>query len=257
MPRVARLNVAPVKSLGLQHPDELWLDRAGAPEDRRFFLVDGNDRMFRGAYHGPLVQVRPEYDPDADTLTLAFPDGSVVGGSVERGAELTASFFGNRAVPGRLVEGGYADALTAYAGKPLRVVEAAFAGIGTDSAIPVSIVSRESVAKFSTDAAAAGVLDARRFRMLIEVEDAEAYEEDTWDGRMLRVGDALVRAGAAVGRCANITYDPETGERDFDTLRAIAAVRGRRADGEICFGVYGQVAQPGRVRVGDPVELAY
>ena len=73
---------------------------------------------------------------------------------------------------------------------------------------------------------------------------------------MLRVGEALIRGGGSVGRCANVTYDPDTGERDFDTLRAIVAYRGRREDGEICLGIYGHVAQPGRVRVGDAVEPA-
>ena len=107
MARVARLNVAPVKSLGLLHPRELWLGPEGAPDDRRFFLVDENDRMVRGAYHGPLVQVRAGYDAEADVLELTFPDGSVVGGSpLERGEEIVASFFGTRPVPGRLVGDG-------------------------------------------------------------------------------------------------------------------------------------------------------
>jgi len=248
--RVVRLNVAPVKSLGLQHPEELWLDRDGAPDDRRFYLVDENDRMVRGAVHGPLVQVRAEYDAAADTLSLAFPDGGVIAGAVTRGDAIVASFFGKRPVPGRLVEGAYSDALTSFAGRPLRLVEATHSGTGTDSAIPVSIISRETVEQVAP-------LDARRFRMLVEIEGVEPLEEEAWDGRVLRVGEALVRVGQTVGRCANTTHDPDTGRRDFDTLRAIAERRGRREDGEICLGVYAQVAQPGRVRVGDTVEPAY
>lgn len=251
MPRVARLNVAPVKSLGLEHPDELWLDRAGAPNDRRFFLVDEDDRMVRGAQFGPLVQVRPAYDREADALTLTFPGGGIVGGPLVRGDEITASFFGKRPVPGRLVEGEYAAALSGHARRALRLAETRFEGTGTDAAIPVSLIARESV-----EAIAPG-LDPRRFRMLVEVDGARTFEEDEWRERMLRVGEALVRAGDEVARCANTTYDPDTGERDFDTLRVIAERRGRRDDGEICFGLYGQVAQPGRVRVGDAVELAY
>ena len=245
-----RLNLAPVKSLALEHPDELELTHAGAPHDRRFFLVDDNDRMVRGAYFGPLVRVRPAFDAAADTLTLTFPEGTTVGGPLARGKQILASFFGKRPVPGRLVDGDFAEALSAYASRPLRLVETEHAGTGTDAAIPVSILSRESVA-------AVGALDARRFRMLIEIDGCEPLEEETWDGRMLRVGDTVVRAGTAVARCANVTYDPDTGERDFDTLRAIAAYRGRRRDGEICLGIYGQVEHPGGVRVGDEVAPAY
>lgn len=250
--RVVRLNVAPVKSLGLQHPDDLWLGATGAPGDRRFFLVDETGRMVRGAYHGPLVRVRVELDGEA--LALAFPDGTRAAAPLAHGEAVVASFFGKRPVPGRVLAGPWADALTRYAGRPLRIVEAHVPGAGTDSAIPVSIVSRESVAELSRRGGATGELDARRFRMHVEIEGVRAHEEDEWEGRLVRVGDALVRAGAPVARCANTTYDPETGERDFDTLRAIKDYRGQREDGEVCFGVYATVEQPGRVRVGDAVE---
>ena len=47
---------------------------------------------------------------------------------------------------------------------------------------------------------------------------------------------------------------PSSGQRDFDTLRAIKNYRGLSARRTIDFGVYGVVERPGRVRVGDPVE---
>ena len=58
-----------------------------------------------------------------------------------------------------------------------------------------------------------------------------------------------------MARCATTTRDPQTGERDFDTLRTIKNYQGLRDGKNIDFGVYGAVEQPGRVRVGDPVEL--
>jgi uncharacterized protein len=65
-------------------------------------------------------------------------------------------------------------------------------------------------------------------------------------------GRRVARVGGPVGRCANTTYDPETGVRDHDTLRAIHEYRGK-IEGEVCFGVYADVVEPGRVRVGDAV----
>ncbi len=56
-------------------------------------------------------------------------------------------------------------------------------------------------------------------------------------------------------RCAITTRNPLSGERDADTLRWIAESR-PRTDGEICFGVYADVVEPGAVRVGDAVEPA-
>jgi uncharacterized protein YcbX len=63
------------------------------------------------------------------------------------------------------------------------------------------------------------------------------------------------RVSGPVDRCAVTTRDPETGERDLDTLRLLADYRGRReSDGAVLFGVYGAVVRPGRVRVGDTFE---
>jgi|SRR5215211_1912462 len=86
-------------------------------------------------------------------------------------------------------------------------------------------------------------------------DECDAHEEDTWCGRHVRVGDAVVRLLEPVARCAITTRNPDTGERDFDTLREIAAYRGLRDGTAIDFGVYGDVVEPGRVRVDDAVVL--
>jgi uncharacterized protein YcbX len=90
--------------------------------------------------------------------------------------------------------------------------------------------------------------------MLIAVSGTEAHEEDTWIGGEVAVGEARIRVNGHVGRCAITTQSPETGVRDFDSLRAIKDYRGQNPrTREIDFGVFGQVTQPGRVRVGDAV----
>ena len=50
------------------------------------------------------------------------------------------------------------------------------------------------------------------------------------------------------------TQNPETGTPDLNTLKAI---RSYREDGTepIPFGVWGEVAEPGCVRLGDPVQI--
>ncbi len=61
------------------------------------------------------------------------------------------------------------------------------------------------------------------------------------------------RSGGAVPRCVITTLDPATGHRDFPTLHVIRRYRGVSADGDLPFGVYADVLEPGTVRVGDPV----
>ena len=42
------------------------------------------------------------------------------------------------------------------------------------------------------------------------------------------------------------TRDPDTGERDLDTLRLLKDYRGQReSDGAVLFGVYAYVERPG------------
>ena len=70
-----------------------------------------------------------------------------------------------------------------------------------------------------------------------------------------RTGVARLRVEGAVGRCVLTTLDPDTLRRDLDTLRALLAYRPPLATGEPSLGMYARVVRPGRVAVGDVVEL--
>jgi uncharacterized protein YcbX len=72
----------------------------------------------------------------------------------------------------------------------------------------------------------------------------------------VRVGEATVIPQGNVGRCAITTQNPDTGRVDLDTLKALAAYRGDVETTEpLPFGIHAAVAEPGRVRVGDRVEV--
>ena len=252
MPTLVRISTTPVKSLQLHHPDELDLEQFGVACDRRFYLIREDGRLLAGLHHGPLALVRADWEPDVDLLTLTFPDGRVVEGVVALAESMLTDFWGHR-VEGRLVVGPWSEALSDFAGRAVRLVKADVSAGGVD-AEPLTLVSSESVAELAQRAGLEAV-DARRFRMLLEIEGCAPHEEDTWEGGHVRLGQAVVEIGGPVPRCATTTRDPNTGKRDFDTLREIAAYRGKRDGKKIDFGVYAQVVQPGRVRVGDPVEL--
>jgi hypothetical protein len=253
VPSVSWLSIAPVKGLALVQPDEVALERTGVASNRRFYLVDADGRQFGLLRDGRLVQIRPEYDPEADRLLLRLPDGSTIDGEVALGEPVTTRFGGDRPVSGRFVEGPWAEAISAHAGRALRLVKTDRPGDGVDRGRgQVSLVSDASVEEIGRHGGREDV-DARRFRMLIGVEGCEPHEEDEWIGGHVHIGEAVVRLRGHVARCAITTQNPETGVPDFDTLRTIKAYRGLR-DGGLDFGVYGEVVEPGRVRVGDPVE---
>src|SRR6478736_305139 len=118
MASVARINVTPVKGLGLQHPNEVDLTERGVESNRRYYLISGW-RLYNGKDFGPLVRIAPEVDNR--TLTLRFPDGREVEGEVELGEPVTTNFWG-RPVNGRLVHGPWADVLSDYAATALQLV---------------------------------------------------------------------------------------------------------------------------------------
>ncbi|HXF72277.1 MAG TPA: MOSC domain-containing protein [Actinomycetota bacterium] len=254
MPTVARLNVTPVKATRLHHPVRIRLGPRGAEGDRAFFLVDGEGRRFSGPRAARMMAVRAEHDPELGTLRFAFPDGTEVEGPARAtGPALVADFWG-RPVPARIVPGPWEEALSALAGEPLRVARPDRPGDAVDVR-PVTLVSLASVDDLARRGGLAGRVDPGRFRMLVELEGCAPYEEDTWAGRMLVLGGAVVRAGGPVPRCAVTTKDPRTGETDLPTLRAIELARGRDPTGKLPFGIYADVVEPGEVTVGDPVHV--
>jgi uncharacterized protein YcbX len=250
--RVARISIAPVKALGLVHPEEVLVERSGVPGDRRFWLVDEDGRLINNKRVGSLVRVRPEWDEAARRLALILPDGELVEGVVELGERVAVELYG-APLPSRRVVGPWAAALSRVAGRRLTLLWAE--GGALDRGLRGGAVTLVSLASLGRLAAEAGVaaVDGRRFRMLFEIDGVAAHAEDEWLGSRVAIGDAVVAVAGDVGRCAVTTQDPDTGVPDLDTLGALARYRRDGRFEPLPFGVYGSVAVPGRVRVGDPV----
>jgi hypothetical protein len=119
---------------------------------------------------------------------------------------------------------------------------------GVFDTMPLSLLTTQTLAGLGrlvgTDVAAA------RFRpnLLVEASGGD-FPEDAWVGRILRIGGLRMRVDQRDKRCVMVTIDPVTLHRNPAILRAIAQQRDAR------LGVYGSTVEPGRVAVGDPVEL--
>jgi uncharacterized protein YcbX len=257
MPRVARLSIAPVRSLGLEHPGSIDLTPSGVLEDRRFYLIDDDGRLVDQLIAGALVRVHAHTDPEATRLALTLPDGKVIEGDVELGGPVETNVHG-RTATGRLVIGPWAEALVPFAGGPVRIVRCDRPG-GTrirDGEVrnAVSLISDGSLRRLARTLGREA-LDARRFRMLVELEGARPHEEDSWIGTEVEIGTAVLSIRRADARCAITTHDPTTGVRDLDTLKGIIEYRGLSEDRKALFGVLGEVAVPGRISLGDEVRV--
>jgi MOSC domain-containing protein len=251
---VAGLAVTAIKATRLREVDQIELGRYGVRENRRFYLIDSRGRMINGKHIGGLQGVVADYSDKERTLRLEFPDGRVVEDEIRLGDRVTTRFF-SEPMDGRLVEGPWEAALSACFGASLRLVEAGDGGTAVDRGEygVASLISRASLARLAR-AGGADAIDARRFRMLIEIDGVGVHEEDQWVGRKVRIGEATVGFNGHIGRCIVTSRDPDSGVVDLPTLDMLGEYRHHIASTEpLPFGIYGQVLQPGTIRVGDEV----
>jgi uncharacterized protein len=249
---VTALSTTPVKGFRLHRVDAIDLGRDGARDNRRFFMIDDRDRMLNAKRLGELQTVVAELD--GERLSLCFPGDRVVEAEVELGGEITTHFF-SEPLEARVVVGPWAEAMSEHLGEPVRLVQPAGGGVDRRLAGAASLISRASLATLA-EAVGESEIDARRFRMLVEVDGIPAHVEDRWVGRGVKIGDAVVRFNGHVGRCLITSRHPETGEIDLPTLDALASYRrGLPTTEPLPFGIYGEVLEAGKVHVGDPVTI--
>ena len=115
---------------------------------------------------------------------------------------------------------------------------------------PVSIFAVQTAKKLSEETGIA--VDKRRFRanVYLDLASLEAFAEDEFVGRSLRIGSKVVISILQRdARCMMITLDPDTAEKTPAILKAVAQAH------EGMAGVYGAVLMEGVIRKGDRVEL--
>jgi uncharacterized protein YcbX len=102
----------------------------------------------------------------------------------------------------------------------------------------------------ATDGAIAALgEDGRRLRPNVVIGGVEGLAERDWPGRRLRLGDTVIEVAQLRARCVMTTNDPDTQVQDPSVLRRIV----RKFGGRIALDC--AVVTPGRLSIGDPVEL--
>ena len=251
-PVVSQLATTAIKGFGVQLPTSVQLTSGGASGNRDFFLVDDRDKLFSVTRSGSFLPYSARFDPESRVLTVAHGDDVICSGEVATAEPVHAHFFDDRYVDGRLVTGPWNDVLSEIADRPVRLVEADQRSGGYD-VTPITLVGDRSVDVLGTEENGEP-LDSRRFRMLVTLTGLEAFEEDTWAGRRIRIGTCRLEVGGAVPRCAGVQLHPERGTRGVNALRMIREHRGvtpSQLGPGLNLGVYAEVVEPGVIAVGD------
>jgi uncharacterized protein len=226
--RVAALWRYPVKSMAAEELGRADVSWAGLAGDRRWaFIRDGQERSgfpwLTIRERPELARYRPHFaDPDR-------PDASLTLVRTPSGGELDVAD----------------PALAAELGPGVRVIKQ---NRGIFDTLPLSLLTTQTLAGLGRLVGAD--LAAGRFRPNLLVDACGSdFPEDAWVGHILRIGSLRMRVDKRDQRCVVVNVDPVTLRQDPAILRAIARER------DAHLGVYGSTMEPGRVEVGDQVEL--
>lgn len=226
--RVAALWRYPVKSMAAEELDRVQVSWHGLAGDRRWAFI--RDGQVRSGFPWLTIREHPELARYRPRLAEpARPDASAVLVRTPGGGDLDVA---DPALAGEL-------------GPGVRVIKQ---DRGVFDTFPLSLLTVQTVDDLGR---LAGVsLTALRFRPNLVVDArGRDFPEDSWVGRVIRVGRLRMRVDKRDQRCVMITIDPITLARNPAVLRAVA----RERDNQL--GVYGSTVAPGQVEVGDPVEL--
>ena len=283
---VAALYRYPVKSLGGERLDSAEFLPSGPQGDRNWAVMDTPSRSLRNAKRWPALLLltaryleapRPDaYDAAVSPVEIAAPDGETRRSDAPDIDQWLSAKLGK---PGRLVRRRPASDRDHYRLEKARTLEsiaeeidllpgetlpnffdnmpeliAQLAHFETPpgsyvDAYPVHLISVQSLHRLRERSG----LDtaAERFRPNLVVDADGMPPEDTWVGKRMAVGDAILSIPSPTSRCS-MPGRPQP-------LKGLANEPGMtRALVDHCgrfLGYNALVEQPGPVRVGDPVRL--
>ena len=226
-PQVAALYRYPVKSMTGEQVEQLELDARGGQGDRLWSVRAANGKIGSGKSSQRFAAVPGLLELRAairdQRVCVTFDDG-------------TRCFVD---APGA------ADRLTKALGVPLTFVRET--GVTHFDDGPVSLIGAASLAAVAAERGEP--VAAARFRPNIVLAGLEPFAEDGWVDHELELGEARLRITLQSSRCVMV---------DMKTADLPAQPGNLEATGKLnrgCLGVIANVVRPGRVRVGDCVEL--
>ena len=272
----------PVKSMGGDNLDHTALTKNGIPGDRCWTVKDEERGGIKGGKRFPqLMDMHAVLEHEPDTLTLSppvaitLPDQSHTHSTDPNVNQALSAAIGSPVSLWPLLS---ADQLEHYRRPPnpenfdqMAYFRALFARTDDEplpdlsafpeelfiyesspgtyfDAFPLLIMTTASLNAMAT-ATAASNFDVRRFRPNILLDtDADGFVENSWVGRRLQVGSAILQINAICPRCVMTTHGFADLPKDPRVMRHLV----RQNEGNL--GVYASIEQSGNIKLGDQVE---
>lgn len=255
---VAELNLYPIKSCRGHAIQASEIDARGFKHDRVFMLVDPLGSCLTQREYPAMALVVASVEVEA-LLELNAPDMPSL--RVEystNGTWIDVDMWGTIC---KAIDQGerVADWFSTYLHTECRLVHIAddFVRPITDHSqgsfvdgYPFLILSDATLADLNSRLAEPVTMQS--FRPSIVLRGTTPYAEDTWRG--IRIGACEFEFIEPCKRCTLTTIDPASARRGKEPLRTLATYR-RGPDGAVLLGQYAVHRQPGRIHVGDHVEI--
>lgn len=227
--RVTAIWRFPVKSMAGELLEAVEVDERGLVGDRAWAVYDVDGRLASGKDSRRFRRMDPVFGVAArtvgDAVELVFPGGrTAVAGEAAADLALSDHF-------GEEVElGPEADVPHQDAGQ-------------------VSLVGTATLRELAALSGLAEPVDPRHLRTNLVVETDEPFVEESWLGKELAVGDVRLRPVERIERCRMVDIAQVGVPAIKGLLKAVGAHRG------LCAGIYADVVDPGRLAVGDRLDV--
>jgi hypothetical protein len=243
---VKEIHRYPVKGLSVETlTDVLLSDRQSLPGDRVYAFARANAPFDPATpKHLPkanflmlmrdeeLARLQTRFDPTSRTLTVREGGVTLIDGALNDPADCRRleNFFQE-----------YLDLLE----RP-RLVEAPGHMFSDRAEKVISILNLATVRELGARIGAE--VDPVRFRANFLIDGLTSWEEFTWPGRHIRIGDATLEVIDPIRRCAATCVNPTTAERDLKIPTFLM-----ESYGHMNTGIYARVIAGGGVKTGDAV----
>ena len=247
---IAEIYRYPVKGLSGERLEQVELTAGqGLPHDRRFALAHGSTafdpknpqwlpktNFLMLMRDEKLAQLRVRFDPEAETLTL------------ERNGKQVVRAKATEPLGRTLINQFFAGFMAGSCRGTPKLVEAPGHAFFDTREKYLSIVNLASVRDF--ERVARRKVDPQRFRANLYLEGPGAWQEFSWSGRTVGIGDAELEIIGPIDRCAATCVDPATAARDLNVPLLL-----KQGFGHVDMGVYAVVRRGGRIAASNSLNL--
>ena len=268
----------PVKSMSGEKLDAAAIGPGGLIGDRQWALRDVETGKLVSAKRprlwGPILECRAWYDDDGQAH-VELPSGAQFDLDDPDAVKALSDLFGREIALEKFrqtAQGSYESDWPIIEGMVLSGREAVefptnVAGNHTDGFVDVFPVHVTTTSAMRTleEADPSLVVDDRRFRptVVIDTGTAEGFVENQWIGRKVKVGESVLSVTRPTFRCMMAVAAQNDLPRQNRVLQTLARINGDQVHLKLTgdsgkgahFGVWANVAKPGRVQANDVARI--